>query len=75
MKEYPMTLEEFEKEFGTDKACRDYISASDALMDFGAQDVDIAKHGPLERFFFSVRVVNIERPCSQVPNFRIPINL
>jgi transposase-like protein len=25
MKEYPMTLEEFEKEFGTEKACRDYI--------------------------------------------------
>ena len=25
MKEYPMTLEEFETEFGTDKACRDYI--------------------------------------------------
>jgi hypothetical protein len=25
MKEYPMTMEEFEKEFGTEKACRDYI--------------------------------------------------
>jgi transposase-like protein len=25
MKEYPMTLEEFEKEFDTERACRDYI--------------------------------------------------
>ena len=25
MREYPMTLEEFEKEFNTEKACRDYI--------------------------------------------------
>lgn len=25
MREYPMTLEEFEKEFNTDEACRDYI--------------------------------------------------